>query len=242
MPGAPRLSRMGTCESAHGGQAVQSAADGARDNTRWKRDRCGAGRTRAKGKEPRLAAGRVRGSPPLTRLGLFDPEMSGRPVGGRALREFVFRENWILDSLRRPVGMIQTPPLSHPPGGLLDENPLPCDAGRTQFSREHEIQLRSEEDPCCSPLRGRTIALGVPDPGGMRDFLSDYFAIGYDTGTPCRSPPNAPDWKQILYPTRRSANILQTRQLGYKQKSRPNRERVPFLPIADGAQLSSAKP
>jgi len=75
-------------------------------------------------KEPRLAAGRVRGSPPLARLGLLisfvwsasHPIMPCRVI-------FVFREKKVLILLRRPVGMIQTPPLSHPPGGLLDENP-----------------------------------------------------------------------------------------------------------------------
>ena len=35
----------------------------------------------------------------------------------------MFREKRILALLRRPVGMIQTPPLSHPPNGLLDEIP-----------------------------------------------------------------------------------------------------------------------
>lgn len=49
-----------------------------------------------------------------------DFQFSSRPGRGA---KFVFREKRVLVLLRCPVGMIQTPPLSHPPDGLLDEIP-----------------------------------------------------------------------------------------------------------------------
>lgn len=101
---------------------------------------------RSKRKEPPPCGGRVRGSPPLTRRGLLKLAMSSTCVP----RIRVPGEEDPC-SLRRPVGMLQTPPLSHPPGGLLDESPA-SRRERIQFSREHEILLRPKRIPVAHPF------------------------------------------------------------------------------------------
>lgn len=112
----------------------------------------------------------------------------------------VFREKRILILLRRSVGMIRTPPLSHPPIGLLDENPRPESQVWTQFSREHECQHLQEEDPCSSPLRpvnctARTTGRGCDE--NLQDVWLQYVIRSMATPHPTR---RARNHKRNLHP------------------------------------------
>ena len=105
-----------------------------------------------------------------------DFPFSSRP--GRGVK-FVFREKRILVLLRCPVGMIQTPPLSHPPDGLLDE--IPCAfRHRNGLNSPENTKFNSESKriPVSHPFP-RLKAGAVPTPERNHEYLFRSLTTSY---------------------------------------------------------------
>ena len=113
--------------------------------------------------------------------------------------EIVFREKRVLVLLRCPFGMIQTPPLSHPPDGLLDEIPAASRHWNGLNSPENKnFSTESKRIPVRHPFTFpiKQVAYPKRDPIGI--FSTCLNAISYVGGrtTPIARDPSG--CKQFL--------------------------------------------